>query len=411
MLVSALLLAEADAKALSTRAPSLLQGVLSSGNRRSVMVSAPVKSTSTVPENEWRAVFDRYDSDNDGALNYGQASSFFEHITPAFEANRDTAEGMLRTYDLDGDQKIDYEEAETMLKGMLRLPMPALLIKRDRYSSQSLWLSSLSNFGRSTVLQAIMQPLLGITLFALLVAVGHYYCVSAQVTKSLLRGPPPAPSPQPPRCPRLPSPSPAAHRHPRASCSTAAPPLHPVPGAPWAFGASIARGGVKMHSLLGGALSLLLVFRTNTAYGRFWEARRAPLAPARSPSRRTPCTRHAAPTLIAPHVALPSSVASRPARYGRASPTAAASWRASASSTETSSRRAISARSLLRMPPRLSKQLTSISPRSPPPLAGVGRRAHGAAAHRFSRAAPPSPLRRRLERSSRSFRRAPWNIQ
>ena len=305
MLVSALLLAEADAKALSTRAPSLLQGVLSSGNRRSVMVSAPVKSTSTVPENEWRAVFDRYDSDNDGALNYGQASSFFEHITPAFEANRDTAEGMLRTYDLDGDQKIDYEEAETMLKGMLRLPMPALLIKRDRYSSQSLWLSSLSNFGRSTVLQAIMQPLLGITLFALLVAVGHYYCVSAQVTKSLLRGPPPAPSPQPPRCPRLPSPSPAAHRHPRASCSTAVPPLHPVPGAPWAFGASIARGGVKMHSLLGGALSLLLVFRTNTAYGRFWEARRAPLVPARSPSRRTPCTRHAAPTLIALHVALP----------------------------------------------------------------------------------------------------------
>lgn len=29
-----------------------------------------------------------------------------------------------------------------------------------------------------------------------------------------------------------------------------------------------------MHSLLGGALSLLLVFRTNTAYGRFWEARK-----------------------------------------------------------------------------------------------------------------------------------------
>ena len=42
----------------------------------------------------------------------------------------------------------------------------------------------------------------------------------------------------------------------------------------WGFGACIARGGVKMHSLLGGALSLLLVFRTNTAYGRFWEARK-----------------------------------------------------------------------------------------------------------------------------------------
>lgn len=30
---------------------------------------------------------------------------------------------------------------------------------------------------------------------------------------------------------------------------------------------------VQMHSLLGGALSLLLVFRTNSAYNRFWEVR------------------------------------------------------------------------------------------------------------------------------------------
>jgi len=84
------------------------------------------------------------------------------------------------------------------------------------------------NFGRSTVLNAIMQPLLGITAFSTLVAMVHMACMRGAVS---------------------------------------------VPW-PLALGACIARGGVKMHSLLGGALSLLLVFRTNTAYGRFWEARK-----------------------------------------------------------------------------------------------------------------------------------------
>ena len=32
--------------------------------------------------------------------------------------------------------------------------------------------------------------------------------------------------------------------------------------------------GSRCHSLLGGALGLLLVFRTNTAYNRFWEGRK-----------------------------------------------------------------------------------------------------------------------------------------
>lgn len=39
-------------------------------------------------------------------------------------------------------------------------------------------------------------------------------------------------------------------------------------------GRGASRSLVQMHSLLGGALSLLLVFRTNSAYNRFWEARR-----------------------------------------------------------------------------------------------------------------------------------------
>ena len=99
----------------------------------------------------------------------------------------------------------------------------SVLTLRERYSSSSLWLSSLGNFGRSTVLQAIRGPLLGISAFSLFVAVVHIACMRQAFI------------------------------------------------VPWpdAVGACIARGGVKMHTLLGGALSLLLVFRTNTAYGRF----------------------------------------------------------------------------------------------------------------------------------------------
>ena len=113
-----------------------------------------------------------------------------------------------------------------MLKTWAGMPVPSVLAKRERYSSETLWFMSLRNFGRSTVLQAVLQPLLGTSLFALLVALVHYAAINSSLK------------------------------------------------IPWAFGACLARGGVKMHSLLGGALSLLLVFRTNTAYGRFWEARK-----------------------------------------------------------------------------------------------------------------------------------------
>ena len=37
--------------------------------------------------------------------------------------------------------------------------------------------------------------------------------------------------------------------------------------------------GCKVHALLGSALGLLLVFRTNTAYNRFWEVVDLPLPP------------------------------------------------------------------------------------------------------------------------------------
>ena len=88
-----------------------------------------------------------------------------------------------------------------------------------RYTTRSIWLSSLCNIGGSQVLRGILQPLLAVTATALLVA-----CIQ------LFWG--------------------------------------VVPGR--TLGKSLA----QMHTLLGGALSLLLVFRTNAAYNRFWEARK-----------------------------------------------------------------------------------------------------------------------------------------
>ena len=62
-----------------------------------------------------------------------------------------------------------------------------------------------------------------------------------------------------------------AHREPARRRSSCGPPW-------WRPGTRVFRPFVKplgtgMHTLVGGALSLLLVFRTNTAYNRFWDGR------------------------------------------------------------------------------------------------------------------------------------------
>ncbi|EOD10934.1 hypothetical protein EMIHUDRAFT_215245 [Emiliania huxleyi CCMP1516] len=87
------------------------------------------------------------------------------------------------------------------------------------HSTRSIWLSSLKTLRHSEVLSGILQPLLLTTTASLGVA----------LFDSVADG---------------------------------------VPGK------SASKALFQMHSLLGGALSLLLVFRTNSAYNRFWEARR-----------------------------------------------------------------------------------------------------------------------------------------
>lgn len=216
------------AHARSLRTP--LASVVSSPPRPRATRAKPALGASStqsyLPPAEWRPVFDRLDSDHDGALSFPEVGQFVDHIAPDEPAVRERRQAIFSSYDCDNDGHLDFEEAELMLKASLRLPTDSVLQARERYSSSSLWLSSMRNFQRSTVLQAIMAPLLGIASFSLAVAITHH------CSRGLLAQ------------------------------------------APFQFGACMARGGVKVHSLLGGALSLLLVFRTNTAYGRFWEARK-----------------------------------------------------------------------------------------------------------------------------------------
>ena len=109
---------------------------------------------SPAPIEEWRATFDRLDRDSDGALSYKESREFIEHVAPAI-----VDEATFRSYDSDDDGRLDFEELDVMLKTVLQLPVDSVLMRRERYSSVSLWLSSLRNLRRSTVLQVSLGPL------------------------------------------------------------------------------------------------------------------------------------------------------------------------------------------------------------------------------------------------------------
>jgi hypothetical protein len=100
------------------------------------------------------------------------------------------------------------------------IPKPALLIPAERYSSGE-WLTSLLKLPRSFTLRRIKSHLIANTVFSILVYIA--YVIWPETMKALLKGMIPAPGP---------------------------------------------------HLMLSGALGLLLVFRTNTAYDRYWEGRR-----------------------------------------------------------------------------------------------------------------------------------------
>ena len=173
---------------------------------------------------DWRGVFDRLDrSPRDGSLGAHELQMAVSQIAGPNEVG--DYESVIRRFDSDGDGKLNYADFEAMLKTLLRIPHDKVMLRSspvaqpERYTTESIWFSSLANIGGSQVLRGIFKPLLAVAITS-----GAIACIQ-MMTGNLPGG--------------------------RAGKSL-----------------------VGVHSLLGGALSLLLVFRTNSAYNRFWEARR-----------------------------------------------------------------------------------------------------------------------------------------
>ena len=190
------------------------------------LVRKTASHTITGRGRDWRGVFQRLDSTGDGLLSVNEVASAVHEIAGSHALGDDgDLDSIVRKFDRNGNGKLCYVEFETMLKSLLRIPHDKVMLRSspiaqpERYTTGSIWFSSLKNFSGSQVLRGILSPLLAMTLCSALVAL-------IQLTTGVLPGG-------------------------RAGKSL-----------------------VQMHSLLGGALSLLLVFRTNSAYNRFWEARR-----------------------------------------------------------------------------------------------------------------------------------------
>ena len=175
---------------------------------------------------DWRSVF--HQLSNRGTIGSTELQEAVHEVAgPGKLGQKGELEEIVRQFDASGSGRLSYVEFEAMLSALLPVLTDsspsqsgvASPLQPERYTTRSIWLSSLRNIGGSQVLRGIMPPLLAVTCTSALVAVIH--CVSGALPVG------------------------------RASKALA-----------------------QMHSLLGGALSLLLVFRTNAAYNRFWEARR-----------------------------------------------------------------------------------------------------------------------------------------
>ena len=174
----------------------------------------------------------RLDLDSNGKLDARELEAAVAKLCEDGDISLATAQNynnIIGRFDSNGSGDLDYEEFEQMIKKMLRIPHSRVMLRStsipqpQRYTTKSMWLSTLRNFPQSEVLRGIAQPLFAV------VAVGLAVALVASLP----------------------------------SLSTWTRPRY-----------ELAKSLAQMHSLLGGALSLLLVFRTNAAYNRFWEARR-----------------------------------------------------------------------------------------------------------------------------------------
>ena len=91
---------------------------------------------------------------------------------------------IFRKFDRDGNGQLSYEEFEGMLKDMLQIPSDLVMVRRnpaiaqpERYSTTSIWLSTLRNFPSSEVLRDISSPLCWASFGALLTATIQRFAV------------------------------------------------------------------------------------------------------------------------------------------------------------------------------------------------------------------------------------------
>ena len=161
-------------------------------------------------------------------------------------------------------------------------------------------------------------------------------------------------------------------------------------------------GSSVIHSLLGGALSLLLVFRTNAAYDRWWEARktggRVLALRARSRAPRAPPARRACARTADRSARSPSCCACTPLRRPRAARSARGARGVAAARGDrrptprtTSSARAHRAAACRSRSGRRARQTEA------PPARARGRRVPAHAAARTTRPRARAVERRALE--------------
>lgn len=184
-------------------------------------------------ETSMRTIFQQVDDEGSGKISSQDLYDALKQLN--LNLTRRDVDRAIYRFDQKGDGSLNYAEFVRMLEDLLQIPHDEVLVRTGalaqarRYTTSSLWLHALLTMHKSSLLRHIVQPVAATaTWSALLVGLSRVGWLTPNGPLSLLLWP-------------------------------------------------------KIHTLLGGALGLLLVFRTNSAYARMWEAcARAPAARARA---------------------------------------------------------------------------------------------------------------------------------
>lgn len=170
-----------------------------------------------------REIFRNLDTTGNGRLNRKELQEAATRLK--LDVSKRDLQRAIYRFDKDADGSLTFVEFVRMLESLLQIPHDEVLqrtgalAQAQRYTTSSLWFHTLLTIPKSTLLRRIWQPVLCITSWSGLIAflVRFGFVRQSGVLGFLL----------------------------------------------WP----------KVHTLLGGALGLLLVFRTNSAYSRMWEGR------------------------------------------------------------------------------------------------------------------------------------------